>query len=89
MTIYRRLSIKKVSRIGGACVASYAPLSGYFCVRKVLEIEESLKPSRFPLLVGQYTGDLALGYDILSFASEEARDQFTSNQNWDLNLVER
>ncbi|MDX5996703.1 hypothetical protein HRJ35_09425 [Shewanella oneidensis MR-1] len=54
-----------------------------------MEIEESLKPSRFPLLVGQYTGDLALGYDILSFASEEARDQFTSNQNWDLNLVER
>jgi hypothetical protein len=44
---------------------------------------------RFPLLVGQYTGDLALGCDILSFATDEARELFTSNKNRDLNLVER
>ena len=40
-------------------------------------------------MVGQYTGDLALGCDILSFATDEAREQFTSNKNRDLNLVER
>lgn len=85
----RKLSIKKISRSGGGGVASYAPLSGDFCERKVLEIEENFEPPRFPLLVGQYTGDQALGCDILSFASEEARDQFTSNKNRDLNLVER
>lgn len=85
----RKLSIKKVSRSGGGGSNSYTPLNGDFCESKVLEIEENFEPPRFPLLVGQYTGDHALGCDILSFATEESREQFRLNENRDLNLVER
>lgn len=85
----RKLSIKKVSRSGGGGSNSYIPLNGDLCERKILEIEESFEPPRFPLLVGQYTGDHAFGCDILSFATEEAREQFRLNENRDLNLVER
>ncbi len=85
----RKLIIKKVSRTGGGGSISYTPLSGELCERKVLEIEESFETPRFPLWVGSYTGDLAFGCDILSFATKEALEQFKSNENRDLNLVER
>ncbi|SEA10374.1 DUF3883 domain-containing protein [Alkalimonas amylolytica] len=85
----RKLSIKKVSRSGSGGSHSYSTVDGDLCERKVLEIEESFEPPRFPLLVGQYTGDQAFGCDILSFATEEAREQFRLNENRDWNLVER
>lgn len=85
----RKLSIKKVSRTGGGGSISYTPLSGELCEMQVCEIEESFETPRFPLRVGHLTGDHAFGCDILSFATEEAREQFRSNENRDLNLVER
>lgn len=85
----RKLSIKKVSRSGNGGSHSYSTVDGDLCERKVLEIEENFEPPRFPLLVGQYTGDQAFGCDILSFATEEAREQFKLNENRDWNLVER
>ncbi len=85
----RKLSVKKVSRTGGGGAISYTPVSGELCEMKVLEIEESFETPRFPLWVGSYTGNLAFGCDILSFATEEAREQFRSRENRDLNLVER
>jgi hypothetical protein len=85
----RKISIKKVSRAGMGGSISYTPLNGELCERKVLEIEESFETPRFPLWVGSYTGTDAFGCDILSFATEEAREQFRLNKNRDLNLVER
>lgn len=85
----RKLSIKKVSRTGGGGSISYTPLSGELCEMQVCEIEESFETPRFPLRVGHLTGDLAFGCDILSFATKEALEQFVSNENRNLNLVER
>jgi hypothetical protein len=68
---------------------SYQPVSGDFVESKIMEIEESFTPPRYPLLVGQYMGDEGLGCDILSFGSEEARERFRSNKHRDLREVER
>tara|TARA_R110001583_G_scaffold18601_1_gene73828 strand:+ start:20314 stop:24513 length:4200 start_codon:yes stop_codon:yes gene_type:complete len=68
---------------------SYQPVSGDFVESKIMEIEESFTPPRYPLLVGQYMGDEGLGCDVLSFGSEEARERFRSNKHRDLREVER
>jgi len=62
---------------------------GAFCERKAFEFEESSDPSRFPLLVGQITGSLAFGCDIISFASSEDREAFKSGANRNIDKVIR
>ena len=60
-----------------------------FVERKVMEIEASFLPSRYPLRVGQLMGTEAPGCDILSFSSEEKRDKFKSGEDRDLANVLR
>ncbi len=60
-----------------------------FVERKVMEIEESFLPARYPLRVGHLTGSEAPGCDILSFANAEDRDAFKSGDNRDFKKVVR
>jgi len=60
-----------------------------FIERKVMEIEESFQPSRYPLRVGQLMGSDAPGCDILSFNSAEQRDKFQSGEDRDMGNVLR
>ena len=62
---------------------------GEFAERKVVEFEGVAEPPRFPLRVGQITGNLALGCDVLSFASEQDREDFRTGENRDLSRVLR
>jgi len=54
-----------------------------------MDFEESSDPPRFPLLVGQITGSLAFGCDIISFASNEDREAFKSGANRNLQKITR
>ncbi|WP_394230699.1 DUF3883 domain-containing protein [Shewanella colwelliana] len=86
----QKLRVKKTRKVaGGGKLVSYEAVSGDLSEKKIIEIEESFIPPRYPLLVGQYMGEEGLGCDILSFGSEEARELFKSNKNRDLRLVER
>lgn len=60
-----------------------------FVERKVMEIEASFEPPRYPLRVGQITGADAPGCDILSFNCAEHRDKFKTGEDRDLNKVIR
>ena len=62
---------------------------GDFAEQKVVEFESAAKPCRFPILVGQITGNLSLGCDVLSFASEQDREDFMTGENRDLSRVLR
>ena len=62
---------------------------GDFAERKVVEFEGAAESPRFPLRVGQITGHLALGCDVLSFASEQDREDFVTGDNRDLGRVLR
>jgi hypothetical protein len=66
-------------------VNGYQATDGDFAEIKVLEIEESFDPARYPLLVGQIVGSESFGCDILSFDTEIKRDNFKNNKdrNWD------
>lgn len=60
-----------------------------FAEQKVVEFESAAKPRRFPVLVSQITGNLSLGCDVLSFASEQDREDFMTGENRDLSRVLR
>lgn len=62
---------------------------GDFAERKVVEFEGAAKPPRFPLQVGQITGNFALGCDVISFASKQDREDFMTGKNRDLSKVLR
>jgi hypothetical protein len=66
-------------------VNGYQATDGDFAEKKVLEIEESFDPARYPLRVGQIVGSESFGCDILSFDTEIKRDNFKNNKdrNWD------
>ena len=49
---------------------------GDFCEKKALEFEEADLPARFPLRVGHIVGRESPRCDILSFATEEARQAY-------------
>ena len=52
-----------------------------FIERKVLEIENSFQPARYPLRVGHIVGFDAPGCDILSFKTEDHREKFRSGKD--------
>ena len=62
---------------------------GAFTERKVVEFEGADENNRYPLRVGQITGSHALGCDVLSFASEQDREDFRTGKNRDLSRVLR
>jgi hypothetical protein len=62
---------------------------GAFCERKAFEFEETCDPPRFPLLVGQITGALAFGCDIISFSSATDREAFKSGSDRSLSKIVR
>ncbi|SGZ19721.1 DUF3883 domain-containing protein [Moritella viscosa] len=66
-------------------VNGYQVTDGNFAENKVMEIEENFDPARYPLRVGQIVGSHSFGCDILSFDTEEKRDNFKNNKdrNWD------
>jgi hypothetical protein len=49
---------------------------GTFCEYKAIEFEKCDVPPRFPVRVGNITGFQAPGVDVLSFATEQDREQF-------------
>ncbi|WP_318466907.1 DUF3883 domain-containing protein [Photobacterium leiognathi] len=86
----QKLRIKKTRNdVGGGVSVAYEAVSGDLSERKIMEIEESFIPPRYPLSVGQYMGSEGLGCDILSFGSEEDRERFKYNKCRDLEKVER
>ena len=56
---------------------------GTFCEYKAMEFEEGDSPPRFPLRVAGITGYEAPGVDVLSFATEQDRDQFINGDRRD------
>jgi hypothetical protein len=62
---------------------------GEFCERKAMEFEQYAMPPRFPLRVSQITGSKGAKCDILSFATEQARQVFQAGETSDLNTVVR
>ena len=60
-----------------------------FIERKVLEIENSFQPARYPLRVGHIVGFDAPGCDILSFKTEDHREKFRSGKDRNINNVIR
>lgn len=85
----RKLQVKTISsspRTGGT-----APrvTDGDFCERKAMEFEDASDPQRWPLAVGQIMGTEGPGCDILSFATEQAREAFRSGPVRDLDTVVR
>jgi hypothetical protein len=56
---------------------------GTFCEYKAMEFEECDSPPRFPLRVAGITGYEAPGMDVLSFATEQDRDQFINGDRRD------
>ncbi|ENP8411673.1 DUF3883 domain-containing protein [Vibrio alginolyticus] len=88
--VRQKLRVKKTrSSTVGKSSTSYTPVNGDIAEQKIMQIEESFEPPRFPLLVGQYMGYEGLGCDVISFSSEEDRDRFKNNDCRDLCLVER
>lgn len=85
----QKLRVKSQRNFTTGWSRSYQPVSGNFVESKIMEIEESFTPPRYPFLVGQFMGNEGLGCDILSFGSEEARERFRSNKHRDLREVER
>ena len=62
---------------------------GDFAEQKVVEFEGAAEPPRYPLRVGQITGNRALGCDVLSFVSDQDREDFRTGENRDLSRVLR
>ncbi|MGF1716764.1 DUF3883 domain-containing protein [Photobacterium chitinilyticum] len=87
--VKQKLRVKKTRSFSSGSSKPYQPVNGDMAEQKIIEIEESFDPPRYPLLVGQYMGDKGLGCDILSFRSEEDRERFKYNKCRDLGLVER
>ena len=56
---------------------------GTFCEFKAMEFEKCDTPPRFPVRVGNITGFQAPGVDVLSFATEQDRDQFIAGDRRD------
>ncbi len=88
--VRQKLRVKKTrSSTIGKTSTSYTPVNGDIAEQKIMQIEESFEPPRFPLLVGQYMGYEGLGCDVISFSSEKDRDRFKNNDCRDLCLVDR
>jgi hypothetical protein len=56
---------------------------GTFCEYKAMEFEECDTPPRFPVRVGNVTGFQSPGVDILSFATEQDKEQFIAGDRRD------
>lgn len=91
MGLSRRSSLKINKITGGYHKVSgmYRVTDGDFCERKAMEFEERDEQQRYPLRVGQITGNAAFGCDILSFASHENRENFRLGVCRDLSKVLR
>ncbi|MCE2570538.1 DUF3883 domain-containing protein [Motilimonas eburnea] len=88
--VRQKLRVKKTrSSTVGKSSTSYTPVNGDIAEQKIMQIEESFEPPRYPLLVGQYMGYEGLGCDVISFSSEKDRDRFKNNDCRDLCLVDR
>lgn len=85
----RKLQVKTVTSPDVRTRSPHQITDGYFCERKVMEFEEASNPARWPLPVGQIMGTDGAGCDVLSFASQEARETFRLGPIRDLNTVER
>jgi hypothetical protein len=85
----RKLQVKTIAsspRTGGT---AGRVTDGDFCERKAMEFEEAGDPPRWALAVGQIMGTEGPGCDILSFATEQAREAFRSGPVRDLDTVAR
>jgi hypothetical protein len=85
----KKLQVKTVTSAGGGASSSYRVTDGDFCERKAMEFEEAAEPPRWPLAAGHIMGAQGPGCDILSFATEEAREAFRTGQTRDLDPVVR
>jgi len=85
----RKLQIKTMASFGGRSGSQHRVTDGDFCERKAMEFEEASEPARWPLAVGQVMGTEGPGCDVLSFATQEARDAFRQGPTHDLNTVVR
>jgi hypothetical protein len=85
----QKLRVQKKSSKHNGQTTTHRVTDPDFVERKVMEIEASLLPPRFPLRVGQLTGSDAPGCDILSFDSAEQRDRFQSGEDRDIRKVRR
>lgn len=86
----KRQPLRIQKTVGGTKpTVTHKVTDGAFCERKALEFEESCDPPRFPLLVGQITGTLAFGCDIISFSSSEDREAFKSGADRSLSKITR
>ncbi|PKN12438.1 MAG: hypothetical protein CVU69_08125 [Deltaproteobacteria bacterium HGW-Deltaproteobacteria-4] len=74
---------------GAKPTVTHKVTDGAFCERKAVEFEETCDPPRFPLLVGQITGSLAFGCDILSFSTPDDREAFRSGADRNLAKITR
>ncbi|MBU2880794.1 DUF3883 domain-containing protein [Psychrosphaera sp. B3R10] len=82
-------NIKVVKRTKSSrnSVSGYKATDGDFAEKKAIEFEEY--SNRFPLRVGQIQGKEGFGCDILSFSSQQLRDDFKSNKNRNISSVSR
>jgi len=85
----RKLQIKTVTSSGTKPAKQHHVTDGDFCERKAMEFEEACEPARWPLPVGQIMGTEGPGCDVLSFATQEAREAFRLGPTRDLNTVVR
>lgn len=70
-------------------INGYQVTDGNFAESKVMEIEENFEPARYPLRVGQIVGSNSFGCDILSFDTEEKRDNFQNNKDRNWSQIDR
>jgi hypothetical protein len=88
-TVPRKLQIKTVTSSGTKPAKQHNVTDWEFCERKAMEFEEACDPARWPLPVGQIMGKEGPGCDVLSFATQEAREVFRLGPTPDLNTVVR
>ena len=70
-------------------IVAYTQADGDFAEQMVVAFEGAVNPPRFPLQVGQITGYLSLGCDVISFASEQDREDFKTGKNPDSSKILR
>ena len=85
----QKMRIQRKSGIHSGNSTTKRVIDPDFVERKVMEFEESIQPSRFPLRVGQLMGSDAPGCDILSFDSAADRDKFQSGQDREMSNILR
>ncbi|MFV2044531.1 MAG: DUF3883 domain-containing protein [Anaerolineales bacterium] len=85
----QKMRIKRKSGKPSSHTTTYQVTDPDFVEQKIMEIEASFQPPRYPLRVGQLMGSDAPGCDILSFDSSEHRDMFQSGEDRDMGRVRR